>query len=256
MSFGAPPQSPPVVRLVGSTLLGTALVVAGLTMAYLTVATPMVSELVETRPGAATLALGVWSFALVAGGGLLVAGTSRLAAMLATLHRGRGVGGPAARALGPVSAHGELAVASNVIPGEGRPIPEVVVGPFGVAVVRAVPAPKRVRRGAAGWEVRGDHGWYAMEDPRETASRDADRVRRWLGMAELDFVVRVSAVVLADGSALERWPACAVITSQQLPAWLASLPRQRTLTAGRRGRLLAMANAPAGPVASRRREGW
>jgi hypothetical protein len=229
---------------------------AGLLLAYVTLATPMVGQLVPARPGAATLGLGVWSFALVAGGGLLVAGTSRLAGLLALLRRGPGIGGPAAQALSSGSADADLAVASSVIPGDGRPIPEIVIGPFGVAIVHALPAPKQVRRGSAGWEVRGDDGWQAMEDPRQAASRDADRVRRWLGMAELDFVVRVYAVVLDEGSTLERWPACAVITGGQLPAWLAALPRQRTLTAGRRGRLLSMASTAGDDAASARRTGW
>jgi hypothetical protein len=37
---------------------------------------------------------------------------------------------------------------------------------------------------------------------------------------------------------LERTPACAVISPDQIPAWLASLPPQRSLSADRRAELL------------------
>jgi hypothetical protein len=70
--------------------------------------------------------------------------------------------------------------------------------------------------------------------------RDAERVRRWLAAADLEFVVRVYAALVVDDRALQRSPTCAVISSEQIPAWIGSLPLQRTLTAGRRGRLLAM----------------
>src|SRR6266545_8101076 len=98
MTFSSPPQAiPRFGRLVGGTLLGTILVVAGLLMAYLTVATPLVATLVPTQAGGGrvSIGLGVWSFALIAGGGLLVAGTNHLAIMLAMIRRGGDPGGPA-----------------------------------------------------------------------------------------------------------------------------------------------------------------
>jgi hypothetical protein len=245
MAFSSPPQSVfRFGRLVGGTLLGTLLVVAGLFMAYLTVATPFVSNLVPAHAGGdgVSIGLGVWSFALVAGGGLLVAGTNRLAVIVALLRRRDSEGGPAARALGTTSV--ETAVARDVVPNEGRPIPELVIGPFGVAVVHALPSARRVRHGRAGWQERTSDGWQPMDDPLDAAMRDAERVRRWFGTADLDFVVRVYAAVVVDDRALERSPTCAVISTQQIQAWIASLPRQRTLTPGRRGRLLAMTHAP------------
>jgi hypothetical protein len=75
--------------------------------------------------------------------------------------------------------------------------------------------------------------------------RDADRVRRWLAGADLEFVVRVYAALVVNDRVLQRSPTCAVISPAQIPAWIASLPRQRTLTAGRRARLLALARAEA-----------
>jgi hypothetical protein len=68
-------------RLFGGALLGTALVTIGLVADYLTIATPLVSTLVPAyaNRGSVGIALGVWSFTLIAGGALLLAGTSRLA---------------------------------------------------------------------------------------------------------------------------------------------------------------------------------
>jgi hypothetical protein len=147
-------------------------------------------------------------------------------------------------------------VASNVRPTDGQPIPELVIGPFGVAVVHALPSSKSVRHGPAGWEMQSSGGWRPMDDPLEVAIRDADRVRRWLATADLDFVVRVYAALVVDDRALARSPTCAVISTQQIPAWTASLPRQRTLTAGRRERILAMATTPNVALSRARSANW
>lgn len=242
-------------RLVGATVFGTILATLGLAMAYLTVATPLVSNLAPSRAGGGgmSIGLGVWSFALIAGGALLVAGTNRLAATLASVRRRGAGGGAAAQAL--ASWSDEIAVVGGVVPGDGAPIPELVVGAFGVAVVHALPASNQVRHAPAGWERRSPDGWLPMDDPLDAAMRDADRIRRWLAMADLDFVVRVYAAIVADGRSLERSPTCAVISTQQISAWVASLPRQRTLTAGRRERLMAMTR-PRPASAAVRRSSW
>lgn len=258
MTLIAPPQSAPRLgRLIGGTLLGSVLVAAGLVTAYLTIATPLVSTLVpDARSGGGHVAigLGVWSFALVAGGALLVAGTSRLAIIVAMFRTGRRVGGPAARARALMP--NEVAVASGVIPKEGRPIPELVIGAFGAAVVHELPSSKQIRHGRAGWESRTRDGWQRMDDPLDVAMRDADRVRRWLSTADLDFVVRVYAALVVSDQSLQRSPTCAVISTEQIPAWIASLPRQRTLTAGRRARLPGMAQPPARVEAGSRQRDW
>jgi hypothetical protein len=237
-------------------VIGFLLVDAGLAVAYLTIATPMVSALVpgsaEGR-GSVTIGFGVWSFSLIAGGALLAAGTNRLAAIVASLKRPVSGGGPAARALGASSD--ELAVAGHVIPRDGRPIPELVIGSFGVAVIHELPSNSRVRHGPAGWETRSSDGWQPMDDPLDAAMRDAERVRRWLATADLEFVVRVYAALVVTDRMLQRSPTCAVIGANQIPAWIASLPRQRTLTAGRRARLLGMTR-PGGRHATHVRESW
>ena len=68
-------------------------------------------------------------------------------------------------------------------------------------------------------------------------TRDAERLRRWLSQREVDFVVRVYAAIVSTDPTLTRSAACAVVTTEQLPAWVASLPRQRSLTMDRRQRL-------------------
>jgi hypothetical protein len=245
MTLSAPPHpSSPYGSLVGATVLGSMLVGAGMVMGYLTVATPFVPSLVPSPPpgGAGVgLALGAWSVALIAAGGMLVAGTSRLARIVALLRGSSVRRGPAARALASMS--NDVAVAAGVVLGDGPAIPELAIGAFGAVVVHTLPASNRIRRGAYGWEARTSEGWRPSGDPFDAATRDADRVRRWLGSADIDFVVRVHAALLVSDAGILRSPTCAALTVEQLPAWLASLPRQRTLTAGRRGRLLAMTQA-------------
>jgi len=246
----------PLGSLVGGALFGSMLVVAGLVAEYAAIATPMVSALV---PGATAtgspigIGLGVWGFAMIAGGGLLVAGTNRLAWLVAVLRQRPDRGGPAARAL--ASAADDIVVARNVILGDGTVIPELVIGAFGAAVVHTMPPSRLVRHGAR-WETRTDDGWIPMEDPLEVAARDADRVRRWMSLADLDFVVRVYAAVVVNDRTIQRSAQCATITPEQIPGWIAVLPRQRTLTKGRRDRLLAMAQSPARIDPGQRKRNW
>ena len=239
-------SSSPLLRfsnLFGGALLGAALVAVGLVADYLTIATPFVSSLVpaNSNRGSVGIALGVWSFTLIAGGALLLAGTSRLALVVSVLRRPSQLGGPASRALAPTAD--EVSVASGLIVGRGPVIPELVVGAFGAAVVHTMPPSKLIRRGAR-WETRTSDGWLPMDDPLEAAARDADRVRRWLSLADLDFVVRVYAAVVVDDRSIQRSPLCATITEEQIPGWIAALPRQRTLTKGRRDRLMSLMRSP------------
>lgn len=232
--------APRSLQLVGATVLGFGLVAAGLTSAYLTLATPLVGMLVPASRANEGLVLGLaaWSFSLVFGGSLLVSGTSRLAFILARLRRPGPVGGPAARTL--AGSDGEVVISNAVIPIDRATVPELVVGSFGVAVVHALQPSTRVRQTRVGWELRVGDSWQPMPDPLEAAARDAERVRRWFAVSELDFVVRVAAALVVADRPVRRTPSCAVVAPNQIEGWLASLPRQRTLTAGRRGRLVSM----------------
>ena len=236
--------------LIGGTLLGTLFVTAGLLMAYLTLGTPFVAQLVpdgRTGPGPVGFTMAIWSFALIAGGGLLVAGTTRLAITVARL---RSVGGHVSvvgRALqGSIL---DLAVVRNVTPSDGRVIPELVIGPFGAVVVHELPRPDVIRPASApatSWEIRTSDGWWPTEHPLDRAARDADRVRRWFAAGDLEFVVRVYAAVVAPDGALARSPGVAVIRADQIQDWLAALPGQRSFTVGRRERLLTLVHTANG----------
>jgi hypothetical protein len=241
MQLIAPPRADRhLFHIVSGTLLGAIFVAVGLSLAFLVIDTPMVSQLVPaSRPNSSQvmIAMLVWALSLIAGGALLAAGTNRLAATVASV-RSRGSRlSPVVRALRHLPA--EVVVATGVVPRDGRPIPELVVGPFGVAVVHQMASRDAIRAVGQSWEARTQDGWIPTEHPLDRVARDADRVRHWLGDGDLDFVVRVYAALVTPDTSLVRSPACAVITPEQIPAWIEALPRQRSLSAGRRHHLLA-----------------
>ncbi|MFI5042829.1 MAG: hypothetical protein ACHQNA_13460 [Acidimicrobiales bacterium] len=225
--------------VVGGTLLGAALVATGLGFAFLVIETPLVSRLLPASGvGSSQLASAIvaWALALIAGAGLSVAGTNQLAATLASV-RVAATPGPVVRMLS--SLPGDVSVATDVVLHDGRPIPELVVGPFGIAVVHELGPRETIRPIGNSWETRTREGWVPTEYPLDRVARDADRVRHWLMESDLDFVVRVYAALVTTDSAIPRSPLCAVITDAQIPAWIEALPRQRSLTDGRRNHLLA-----------------
>ncbi len=239
-------RAPRLGVLVSGTVFGALLTAAGLGIAYLALATPLVSVLSSDRltgTGRPPIGLGVLSLSLIAGGALLLAGANRLATTLGQLKAGKGTLGPGARAL--ASMADEVAVVGDVVPSDGRAIPELAIGPFGVAVLHALPATRQIRQVGPSWEYLTRDGWMPMDNPLDQANRDAERVRRWYTIADLDFVVRVyAAVIVADGS-IPRSATCAVVTAEQLPAWIGALPSQRSLTLARRLRLRSLASTPA-----------
>ena len=231
--------------ILGSAVIGATLVVIGLATAYLALATPIATRLAPSVSGSSSgSTLAIWSFALIAGGAFLVAGTSRLAATVATVRGGLARKAPVARAAGQLPE--DVVLATNVKPPDGRTIPELVIGPFGAVIVTELPTADRLRRVGAAWETRSKDGWQPIEDPLAAAARDAERVRRWMATSDLDFVVRVYAAVVTDDPTVTRTPGCAVVPAARIPAWLGSLPRQRSLTEARRNRMLTMVRRATG----------
>ena len=55
---------------------------------------------------------------------------------------------------------------------------------------------------------------------------------------DADFIVKVYAAVVGPEPTVTRTSDCAVLTPDQLAPWIAGLPPQRTLTEGRRERVL------------------
>ncbi|HSK51885.1 MAG TPA: hypothetical protein VLA44_03965 [Clostridia bacterium] len=231
----ARPTPPRYLSLLTGLAAGTVLIVAGLTLAYATFATPLVERLAGSGPlggGANAVGSMAWPLAVVATAVFLGVGAARLAEVLATVRPAR------PRELGLAAGLPEdVLLARNVDPGDGRPLPVLLVGRFGAAVVRELPAASATRREGRYWEARVGDGWVRIENPLDRTARDAERVRRWLAHDDQDFVVRVYAAVIAPDAGLPRTPTCAVISRDQLPAWLRSLPQQRSLTDGRRARL-------------------
>jgi hypothetical protein len=234
-------QSADSAALIGGAIVGGGLAMTGLCFALLAISTPFASRVATGQAGGSTglmIAVAAWVLAVIAGAGLLFAGTQRLARIVAAVRLMARRPSPMVRAM--ASLPSDVDVAVNVVPQGGRPIPVVVVGPFGVAVVHDLGTDGALRRVGAYWETRTADGWLPTEHPLDRAARDADRVRHWLNHGDLDFVIRVYAVVITDDLSIARSPVCAVITEAQIPDWIAALPRQRSMNHGRRGRLATL----------------
>jgi len=219
-----------------------AMLVAAIAVAWLDLATPLLRTLqIPVRPTVAEAAVAVvaWAATLGLPVVLLVVGTVRLldvAGGLAGLHRQAGPSGALAAQLGD----GYVVCEAVRLP-DGSTIPRIVLGPHGLAVLEVAPLRSATRHRDGRWELRlGDGRWVAMENPLDRTSRDAERVRRWCAADDRDFVVRVHAALVVPDASIQRTPTCAVIAADQIPAWIGSLPAQRTLTPGRRARLARM----------------
>jgi hypothetical protein len=217
------------------TLVGGVLLVGGLGLAWLEFATPIVRGLTPSavRPAPDQLLIGglVWGLSLVVPPSLAIVGAIRLCLVAAALLRrpNPGAVGNVAQELGD-----EYVVAPSVRLPDGKSIRNLVIGPFGVAIIGELPNPKNLRRHGNSWEFRrADGRWVAFENPLEKAARDADRIRHWLGGEERDFIVKVYPAVVIENEQFGRTPACAAITADQIPGWLAALPAQRSLSPDR-----------------------
>ncbi len=227
--------------LAGSTV-GVILLGGGALLAYLTLGTSFLGQFTPAgRTTTTQLVTGAiaWSFALTAPALFAIVGLMRLIGVVELLGVVRPKQGGASRLARVLSD--EYVVATRIPLPDGRLVPELVIGPFGAAVVEQLPPLGATRHQGTSWEVRTSDGrWRAMEHPLDRASRDAERVRRWLEHDDRDHVVKTYAVVVAPEGALERSATCAVATPEQLPAWIASLPAQRSLNASRRERLVEL----------------
>jgi hypothetical protein len=241
--ISAPPSASWAVRIsvARSVLVAVLMLAAGTALAWLCLATPLVSAF--TPAGWVSLpdlivGVLVWVFSIVVPITFLVLGAARLAGILDGWMGGRrpAVTPQLAAALGA----DHLAATDVVLPG-GRRVNELVLGPFGIVVFAEVPPPSISRFVGSRWEVKDGNGrWFAIEGPVERAARDADRVRGWLSADDRDFVVRVYAAVVTDDPRVQRSPACAVVAPSDLAPWIAGLPFQRGLTADRTERIASL----------------
>ena len=238
---------PSVGPIVSSAAVGTGLIVGGLVLAYVVFATPALSMLMPGGRRDAVLTVTgmiVWAIALVAPAGLLLLGTNRLARMLAAINGRTGRHSPAASVLSELPD--DVVVASGIVLDDGRPVPDLIVGSFGAAVVRSLPPAGAMRIQDGHWFLRTQRGWTQMDDPLARTVRDSERVRRWLAHDDADFVVKVYAAVISRDADIARTTACAVLRPDQLAAWIAALPPQRSITAGRREQMVDRVRAAAG----------
>lgn len=229
-----------------SGLVAVLLVLAGLSLAWLAIGTPLLTAVMpDGRPSEGQMVTGVlaWTVAIIIPAAFLISGLLRLAATLDAVdaRRPRWLATRLAGGLGPE----HLVAGDLVLPG-GRWIGEIVLGPFGMAVLGELPPASRTRRLGDRWEMKDQRGrWMAIEGPIERTTRDADRVRGWLSGEDRDFVVRVYAAVVTDDPNLRRTPSCAVVRPRDLADWLGALPFQRGLTQERRTRLVEMVRSVA-----------
>ena len=228
--------------LVLNTLVGGLLLVGGLGLAWLSFATPIIRGLAPAvvRPTPDQMILGgiVWGLSLVAPPAFAIVGAICLIVVAGDLLRKPNVGRVAEQLR---SVGDEYIVAPTVRLPDGRTIRNVVMGPFGVAVIGETPSPRNTRRQGMAWEMRRVDGrWVPLENPLDHAARDAERIRHWIATEDRDFLVKVYAALVTPDRTIARTPTCASIAADQIPGWLASLPPQRSLNADRRDDVVEM----------------
>jgi hypothetical protein len=231
------PQRAPIVI---GTLVGAVLFIGGLAVAWLAFGTPFITSFTPVgRPEATQMVAGMlaWTFALIAPATFIIVGLARIVAVFDSVASQRPRPGAVSRLAAILGD--EFVVATRLRLPDGRVVPEIVIGPFGAAILEQLPPPAASRHQGGAWEVRrADGRWMPLENPFDRAGRDAERVRRWLAHDDADFLVKTYAAVIAPDTSLPRTRACAVITKDQIPAWLASLPAQRGLTSARREQVI------------------
>jgi hypothetical protein len=236
----ARPTRPPLGAVFIGAVVGSFLLIGGVFLAWIAFATPVLAGLSPTggRTSAGQLAIGaaVWGVALVAPPSFAIVGALRLGRVA------RAVSAKAPmRATTRLRAQigDEYTAANDVRLPDGRVIRNLILGPFGFAILSELPPARAMRRAGGSWEIHGPKGrWTYLENPLERATRDAERVRRWVASTERDFVVKVFAAVITDDRTITRTPTCAAISMAEVPAWLASLPQARALTLDRRAELI------------------
>ncbi|MEO7664799.1 MAG: hypothetical protein ABIV26_06695 [Candidatus Limnocylindrales bacterium] len=223
-------------------VVGTFFVVGASLLAYMLFGSGVLDRLVPSgRATTSQLLTGglAWTFALTAPAAFGFLGLIRFGSAFGRLSARRARPSPAVRAARAIAD--DHAVATRVrLPDGSRIVPELVVGPFGAAVIEELPpAGAIVSRGSRSWEVRlADGRIHLMDHPLIRATRDAERVRVWFAGEDNEHFVKVYAAVVGTDPSVERSPTCAYISPDDVGAWLASLPPQRTFDVDRRERVL------------------
>ena len=227
--------------------VGAALVTSSAVLLYLVFGANFVDRFMPTgRPTTYELIVGAlaWTLALTAPAGFGLVGVARLATAFDRWRARRPRVTPALRLRRAIGD--DHVVATSVrLPDGSRVLPELVIGPFGAAVIEELPPPGAVMsRGVRSWEVRVGNGHIrTIENPLSLAAHDAERVRAWLSPEDADHVIKVYAAVVGADPRVERTPSVAHIAHAQVAEWLSSLPPQKSLDAGRREKIVKQVRA-------------
>ncbi len=238
---------PGLWAIIRALIMGSIFLLGASFLAYTVFGTGLLGAFTPSGRATSTqVAIGamVWAFGLIAPAAFGILGVVRVSSALGSMSDRRVQSTPAYSAR--LALGTDHAVATRVpLPDGSRIIPEIVIGPFGAAVIEVLPpAGAVISRGARSWEVRvADGRTHLIDHPLERAFRDADRVRVWFGGDDADHVVKVYAAVVGTDPKVQRTSNCALITPDQVGPWLASLPAQRSFDSDRRGRIIRMVQA-------------
>jgi hypothetical protein len=238
------PGLPSRFDIARAVVVGGILVVGAGVLGFLVFSTEFLGQFTPSgRANPTQLAAGAlaWTFALTAPAGFGLVGLVRLGSAVERAAARRRPPSPTVRIARTVAD--DHAVAARVrLPDGSRVVPELVIGPFGAAVIEELPpAGAVISRGIRNWEVRlADGKAHMIDHPLERAARDAERVRVWFASDDSDHVVKVYAAVVGTDPSVSRTPSCAYITPEQVGPWLASLPPQRSFDADRRERVIKL----------------
>lgn len=233
--------------VVTAALAGSISVVASLALLYLVFGAGFVDRFMPTgRPSTYELVAGAlaWTFALTAPAGFGLIGVARLVTAYDRLRARRPRVTPAVRLRRAIGDDHVVATGLR-LPDGSRVVPELVLGPFGAAVIEELPPAGAVMsRGVRSWEVRVGNGTIrTIDNPLLLAGHDAERVRGWLAPDDGDHVLKVYAAVVGSDPRVERTASVALIAQSQVAEWLSSLPPQKSLDADRREKLVKQVRA-------------
>ena len=241
------PGRPSRVQMLSAFSAGAILLLTSLTVLYLVFAAGFLDQFTPAgRPTTYQVVSGAlaWTFALTAPAAAGLVGLLRLATAFERFQARRPRVTPAVR-LARAIGDDHIVATGLRLPDGSRIVPELVIGPFGAAVIEELPQASSVlSRGVRSWEIRAGVGNVrTIESPLERAKRDSDRVRAWLSSDETDLILKVYAAVVGDDPNVDRSSTCAVLEPNQLVEWLASLPPQRSLDTGRRDHIVKLVRA-------------